>query len=532
MRVQNIYWRIAIIAAVIIAAAYYAYPPFDRVDETGKVITKGKVSLGLDLQGGAQFLLKVQVSKAVEGELNRVKSTIERLLIKRRIPIVSSEVQGHELILHFADVAQRNEAFDLIQKDDSYSQFEPQLVETAEAPTISLRLPQRRVASIEEETFEQAIETIRNRIDELGLTEPVIQRQGISGNRIFVQLPGYHDVESAKKVVSRTAYLQFMIVLDGPKSRDALLRPYNGRVPKNAIIAPATSTQAGETVYYLLDESTALAGADLEDARVGRDERSMPAVNFSFNRFGARRFAELTGKNIGERLAIVLDGKVMSAPVIQSRISGNGQITGRFTLQEARDLAVVLRAGALPAPVQIEEERIVSATLGKDSIRMGIRSALLGGLLVVVFMVIYYKVAGLIADFALLLNIIILLGALGGFKATLTMPGIAGVILTIGMAVDANVLIFERIREELRQEKTIRNAVANGFSKAFWTIVDANVTTLIAAIVLMNFGTGPVRGFAITLTIGIAASMFTALFVSRVIFDLILARRGVKRIAI
>jgi len=507
---------------VLISSVYLLWPP------------KDKINLGLDLKGGAQFILKVKAEEAVDTELVNRQHEIERLLIKRGIPIGSARVEDGKLSLFFATPDQRKDALDIILKDDIYTFYSPKPSQTAEGSGIELQIPVNRAKEIETEIFDQAIQTIRNRIDEFGLREPVVQRQGISGNRILVQLPGFdeNDLGRAEDVVTKTAFLQFMIVKSGPASKDALLRSTNGKVPSDSELVPSATTEAGQILYYLLDKKSAVPGSDLEDARISSDQYGLPAVSFTFNSSGARQFGELTGSNIGSQLAIVLDGKVHSAPVVQSKISRNGQITGRFTSEEARVLAVVLRAGALPAPVEFQEKRIVSASLGEDSIRRGIRSGLLGSAIVIVFMILYYKTAGVIADLALILNIVILMGTLAAFHATLTMPGIAGIVLTIGMAVDANVLIYERVREELRQQKTIRNAISQGYARAFWTIFDSNVTTLIAGFVLLNFGAGPIKGFAITLVIGIFASMFTALFVTRVIFDLLLLRRNVKRIAI
>ena len=369
---------------------------------------------------------------------------------------------------------------------------------------------------------DRAIEIIRNRIDQFGVSEPLIQKQGT--DRIVVQLPGITDRARALEIIKQTAHLEFKVGNEEvEKINDAL--EDNG--------------PAGYELKYLnnkpllLEAQASFTGESLIDARVEWSTMQInPFVSFSLNSKGARRFARLTKNNIGKRLAIVLDGKVKSAPTIESEIpQGKGQITGRFNEDEAADLALVLRTGALPAPIQVEEERTVGAALGGDSIRQGIKSVVIGAALVLGFMSIYYLWAGLIANFALCLNLVIILGVLSypRLGASLTLPGIAGIVLTVGMAVDANVLIFERIREELKIGKTLRLSITNGYQKAFLTILDANVTTLIAAFILFQFGTGPVKGFATTLSIGILASMFTALVVSRLILDIVSLGKRVTR---
>lgn len=373
-----------------------------------------------------------------------------------------------------------------------------------------------------DDATDRALEIIRNRIDQFGVREPSVQKQGV--DRIIVQLPGITERERAISLIGRTALLEFKLVeadkVYNSTKLDAVV--LQGNVPEDCELKRLDEKLFPEERFFLLCKKLALAGEHLTDAYVGRDEYGNPTVEFKLNRKGAQIFSRLTQDNIGRRLAIILDGKVRSAPVIKTKIpAGVGTITGRFTYEEARDTAIVLRAGALPCPLTIEEERTVGPTLGRDSIERGIRAIIYGGIGVLAFMLIYYLLAGLVANFALLLNLIIVLGALAYFKASLTLPGIAGILLTIGMAVDANVLIFERIREEFEAGKTIRSAIASGYQKAFLTILDSNLTTLITAIILFRFGTGPIRGFAVTLSIGIIASMFTALVVTRCIFDLL-----------
>ncbi len=363
-----------------------------------------------------------------------------------------------------------------------------------------------------------AIEIIRNRIDQFGVREPLIQREG--ADHILVQLPGVTDRERALNLIGRTALLKFQLVSDNQR---LLQQAIDGRVPSGHELS---GDESGGPL--LLETDGALTGTILTDAWVEAGEMGLPEVSFRLNKEGARAFGMLTGSNVGKRLAIVLDGKVQSAPTIQSRITDSGRITGRFTREQAHDLAIVLRAGALPAPIVLEEERTVGPTLGRDSIRAGLLASACGGLLVVLFMVAYYRLAGLIAVFALALNLLIILGTLGYLHATLTLPGIAGMILTLGMAVDANVLINERIREELKVGRPLSLAIDAGYEKAFSAIFDSNFTTIISALFLYWFGTGSIRGFATTLITGLVASMFTAIFVTRIFFDLLLASGRLK----
>lgn len=369
---------------------------------------------------------------------------------------------------------------------------------------------------------QRALEIIRNRIDQFGVLEPVIQLQG--KDRILVQLPGITDRDRAKEIIGKTAHLEFRLVADDP---DLLKQATAGEEVEGYDIMQL-DLRDGKTETLLVEEESLLTGDMLVDATTEFSQQGFgqPYVSLELNDKGAEIFANTTGANIGKRLAIVLDGEVDTAPVIRERIpSGRAQISGNFSIQEAKDIALVLRAGALPAPVNIIEERSVGPALGKDSVEKGIRAIIIGGITVLIFMAVYYLLCGLVADLALILNILIITGALSYFGATLTLPGIAGLVLTIGMAVDANVLIFERIREESRLGKALRAAVHAGYDKALWTILDANVTTLITALILFQFGTGPVRGFATTLSIGILASMFTALVVTRLALDLITMSR-------
>jgi preprotein translocase subunit SecD len=397
---------------------------------------------------------------------------------------------------------------------------------------VTLKINNKRAIDLKKLTIEHSLETIRNRVDQFGVAEPEIIQEG--DNRILIQLPGVKDPERAKNLIGKTALLEFKIV-DEEHSLDEALR---GNVPEGSIIAYGSradkSTGQRGQVPYLLKNKTLLTGASLETAKVQISDRfGEPHVSIKFNAQGAADFDRITNENVRKRLAIVLDGVVHSAPVIQERISGGqAQITGNFTMDEARDLAIVLRAGALPAPVNILEERTVGPSLGSDSIRQGVLATLIGSLLVILFMVVYYRLSGAVADIALIINIFLILAVLAAFRATLTLPGIAGMLLTVGVAVDANILIFERIREELRTGKTPRMALDMGYDRAFITIIDTHITGIISALVLMFFGTGPIKGFAVTTIIGLLASLFTAIFVTRVIFDYVMQNFNIKKISI
>ena len=389
------------------------------------------------------------------------------------------------------------------------------------------RLPEGTSAS---DAMERALEIIRNRVDQFGVAEPLIARQGDSW--IVVELPGVKDPERAIELIGKTALLEFKLVNDGVRITDIL--DFEGKVnPDKIPTGYEVLPGKGETIF-LVKEEPEITGAALTNAKVKiGGQYNMPYVAVDFNKEGARKFARITEVNIERNLAIVLDGRVQSAPVIKSKIpDGHAVIEGNFTMEEAKNLAIVLRAGALPAPVKIVENRTVGPTLGRDSVRAGVLAAGIGLICVMCFMVIYYGLSGLVANLALILNLIILLGMMAYFRATLTLPGIAGIILIIGMSVDANVLIFERIREELREGKTVRVAIDSGYQKAFRTILDSNLTTLIAAAFLFQFGTGPVKGFAVTLSLGILISMFTALVVTHMVFDMVLAGRRVEKLSI
>ena len=526
--------RAAVTILLCLAALVYLAPTLtsDLPETWKKYLPTDRIHLGLDLQGGMHLVLEVQTDKAVESTLERTVGDLKENLMDKRIRFKLRErTKDRDMTFEFPDVPARD-AFEKLLKDE-YPDLEIATSEMAEGRgLVTLKIRDKRTAEIKKMAVEQSLETIRNRVDQFGISEPEIIPQGI--DRIIVQLPGVKDTARAKSLIGRTALLEFKLVDDEHSLDDAL----KGNIPEGSIVAYESHTDrtSGRRSQnpILLRSKSLLTGDALESAKVQIGDRfGEPHVSLKFNAQGAKDFDRITGDNVKKRLAIVLDGMVHSAPVIQERISGGqAQITGSFTMEEATDLAIVLRAGALPAPVNILEERTVGPSLGQDSIDKGTWASIIAGILILIFMVIYYRLTGIVADVALAMNMLLLLGVMSAFKATLTLPGIAGIVLTIGMAVDANVLINERIREELRMGKTLRAAIEAGYTKAFLTIFDSNVTTLVAALFLFGFGTGPVKGFAVTLTIGIVVSMFTAVFVTRIIFDYLIWNRKIQKISI
>ncbi|MCX7822599.1 MAG: protein translocase subunit SecD [Syntrophobacterales bacterium] len=527
-------WRLIVVVGVCIVAIVYLVPSVSpQLPSWWKgILPREKLHLGLDLQGGMHLVLEVQTDKAVESFVDRQLEELRSVFRKESIPFERIDRQGlSEIFIKFPTGISMTKVEEVVKKQLSLFTIKKSEV-TESGAIVLIGLNEKEVLHIKQMAARQALETIRNRVDQFGVSEPDIRPQ--SGDRILVQLPGVKDPQRAIAVIGKTAQLEFKLVDESVSPEDIA----QGRVPVGSRVYPVKrfdpETRKVHQTNIVLKDRTLLTGEYITDARVRIDQQyNQPYVGLEFDPQGARIFERITGEHVKERLAIVLDGVVYSAPVIQEKISGGkASITGSFTMDEARDLAIVLRAGALPAPVKILEERTVGPSLGQDSIRKGIIAAVVGGVAIFVFMAFYYRFAGLIADLALIMNIFIILAALAAFQATLTLPGIAGIILTIGMAVDANVLIFERIREELRLGKTPRAAIDAGYSRATVTIIDSNITTLIAAVVLFQFGTGPIRGFAVTLSIGILSSMFTAIIVSRMIFDYWLMKRRVSELSI
>ena len=509
-------WRIAASLLVLVASIIFVLPSLPGVDSSGfgRFLPNSRINLGLDLKGGMHLTLGVDVEQAVLNSLSRAGQDLRVQASEEGITVLRSRLTPDrqlEFLLPRPEQAKQLDA--LLAKE-----FPQLAVSAAPAPEGGVRYlasytPEIR-ARIEEMALDQAVRTIRNRIDQFGVAEPDIRKQ--ADFRIQIQLPGLTDPERAIQLVGQTAQLTFHLVRDDVDP--------NGLLPPGTAVFPMVTVRPDGTTAetpIVLDREPLMTGEDVDDARPAFDHNNTPNVALSFNARGASTFERITGENVRKRVAIVLDGKVHSAPTINERIAGGkASISGHFTPSEAQDLAIVLRAGSLPAPVTVLEERTVGPSLGAESIRSGILAAAVGGLAVVIIMPLYYAMAGLLADVMLVFTILILMAGLAAFGATLTLPGIAGIVLTIGMSVDANVLIFERIREELRKGLKPVAAVKLGFDQATVSIVDSNLTTIIAAAILYQFGTGPVRGFAVTLSLGIVASMFTAIFVSRTLFNL------------
>ncbi len=518
MNPGNVNYRLALLVALVLGALIYLLPLFvPEGTPLPAVIAKNPIHLGLDLRGGTHLLFTVEVDKAVENEVGRKADELKRDLAEDKIEISGVDQSGTSLIVHLASAEQRAAFDEALRRRFPSLEIRPSadgapMTDVTVAPTV------REQERIRQFALEQSLETIRNRIDQFGVSEPMIQRQG--SQDIVVQLPGVQDPQRAKELIGKTAVLEFKLVTDkaGPTTENL----------------PAADAGPGAKSGYLLEKKILMGGDSVADARVRPGTQlEGPYVELVLSETGARVFEQLTAENVGRNLAIVLDGKVFSAPVIREKISGgNASITGSFDIKEARDLAIVLRAGALPAPIKIIEERTVGPSLGRDSIRQGVISLLVGGSLVVLFMVFYYRGAGALADVALLLNVLFMLALLGAFGATLTLPGIAGIVLTMGMAVDANVLINERIREELLLGKTPRGALEAGYERAWAAIRDSNITTFVSGLILFQFGTGPVRGFAVTLCLGILTTVFTAVFATRIYYDWRLAHRQLASISV
>ena len=516
---RRLWQRAGLVVLALALSIWYLYP----LRET--------INLGLDLQGGIHLMLGVEVDKYVGGQTERAAEDLKNGLERKGVAVKRVAREGLSTVaVELASATNWNDAltvaaefgsFEVTQRDEKAGRF-------------TLAMQQRQIAQLRDDAVRQAVETIRNRVDQFGVAEPTITRQG--EDRILIQLPGVQDPDRAKALIGRTALLEFRLLDEQTPVEQALA----GTLPETSEILYQRrvdkETKTERKVPYVVQKRTLLTGAELTRAEVQADPNSPGnwQVAIEFTATGARIFGEITEQNVGRHLAIILDGNLYSAPRINERIpGGRAVITGQFTVDEARDLAIVLRAGALPAPVTILEERTVGPSLGADSIRQGMIAILGSAVVVFVFMLVYYRLSGLIADVALVLNLVILLACMAAFGATLTLPGIAGIALTIGMAVDTNVLIFERIREELRVGKTPRAAVDAGFHRALRTIIDTHLTVMVTAAILYNFGTGPVKGFAVSLFVGLAASLFTAYFFTRLLFDMIyMGRRKVAAISI
>jgi len=487
------------------------------------------IHLGLDLKGGTHLILQVQVKDAINVDSDNALESLKDGM--RRAKINYADITKPDPANHPEQIVIKGVSSDSTAAlRDLISTKLPEYDATSGAnDTWTVSMKPTAVTATEKSAVAQAIETIRGRVDQLGVTEPVIEEHGLGQNQILVQLPGVDDSARVKAIIQSTAMLEIKQSVGGPYiSQDAALQDHNGILPPDAMLMQGHGVPGAEgEQWYLVSRVSAVRGKDLRDAQPGRDQNGQPSVNFTLTAEGGQRFYSFTSQHVGDSLAVVLDNRVQEVASIREPIRDHGEISGHMTEQQTKDLSMILRSGALPAGIKYLEERTVGPSLGADSIRAGVRAAVIGMVAVLIFMLIYYRAAGINADIALILNLVILLGFLGLSGATLTLPGIAGVILTVGMGVDSNVLIFERIREELRNGKTPPSAVEQGFAHAWVTIVDTHVTTIVSAIILFLFGTGPVKGFAVTLSFGLFANLFTAVFVSRAIFDWVLSRKRV-----
>jgi len=526
---QGLRWRLAVTILVLGLALLYLLPAMPGMQNSSlrRFLPDSSINFGLDLVGGIHLTLEVGVDKALENSLARMGTDIRTIARNDNIMTLRPRLLpgGERLEIVLAKADQRAAFEEILAKNFPQLRFDsPQAAEEGRLRYTGV-LTDAAKARMAKDALEQAVSTIRNRIDQFGVSEPDIREQP-ADHRIIIQLPGIKDAERAIAIVGQTAHLEFRMVRDDVDPD----RIAKGLLPTGTELLPMVGKDGAETMPILVEKEAALTGEYITNADPATDQRTNEwYVRMNFDNRGAALFENITEENKGKRMAIVLDGKVRSAPVIQERIGGGvASITGHFSAQEAQDLSLVLRAGSLPAPVSIEEERTVGPSLGQESIDMGVKAALIGGAAVVLFMLVYYSVSGLIANLMLALDVMLILAGMAAFGATMTLPGIAGIVLTLGMAVDANVLIFERIREELRRGVTPIAAIRAGFARATLTITDSNLTTIIAAIILYQFGTGPIRGFAVTLTLGIVASMFTAIFVSHIIYDLWMGKKGRK----
>jgi len=509
---KNLQWKAVLTLAVIAGAIILAYPFNDK-----------KIKRGLDLKGGIHLVLQVITDDSINMETDQEISRLEELLKKNAVTFQKVTKEGLGRIAVQGTLANEEgktrDMFDQYSRDWDYS---------FTGDRANLTLKPLVIQFLRDQSVSQAKETIDNRINTYGVAEPLIQRQGT--DKIVVELPGVDDPERVKDLIKVTAVLEWKLVKAGPAADEAtLLQATNGLVPDDAEVLRG-DPKRGQGGVYLVNKVAVVTGKDLRTIRRTQDEWNNPAVSFTLNADGGARFEQVTGANIGKQIAIILDKKVQSAPGIEDKImrTQGGVIRGRFTPEEADDLVLILKAGALPAGIRYLEERTIGPALGADSVRQGLIAGLVAVLAVMTFMLIFYKLSGINAVIALLLNVLILFGALAYFKATLTLPGIAGIILAIGMAVDANVLIFERIKEEAALGKGVMSSISQGFSRAFTAIFDSNLTTIIAAVFLFQFGTGPIRGYAVTLTISLVANLFTAVFVSHLLFDLTVKKTAKK----
>jgi preprotein translocase subunit SecD len=517
---KDIRWRTLLIVVIVGACLWAIIPP------------QKKIRLGLDLKGGVHLVLRVNTDDALRLEtvttMERVRDELDRADVAvggiKDLSPTQFQVSG---------VPPQQDALFRQTVTEAQANFNR---ESGVGGSYTFTMKPNIVVQLRGDAVTQAKQTIERRVNELGVTEPLVAVQGSEGDQLLVQLPGVTDVQRAKDIIHSTALLEWKLVEQGPApTREALLQSTNGQVPPNMEVVPGVDTRTGERpeqVYLLVRKVPVVTGRDLRNAKPSLDQNNQPAVSFTLNNEGARKFSKVTGENVNRLLAIVLDGQARSWPRIENRISDQGQITGGFTQQEVQDLSLVLRSGALPASMTYLEERTIGPTLGADSIRAGITASLVSLVLVVAFMLFYYRLSGVNSVVALLFNLIILLGAMSYIGATMTLPGVAGFVLTMGVGVDSNVLIFERIKEELAAQRGVRASINAGFGRVFITLLDTHISALISAAFLFQFGTGPIRGFATTLTFGLISNLFTATFVSKTIFEIVLSQRHAETLSI
>ena len=517
--ITDLRWRIAIIVLVVGACLWAIYPP------------EQKIRLGLDLKGGVHLVLRVNTDDALRLDTVTTMENLRQELERAGVTVTGVDATSPTQFRVSGVPAAQDQLF-----RQTAAPLDGTHTRDSGPDGYLFTLKASEAVRLRGDAVTQARQTIDRRVNELGVTEPIVAQYGSANDQLVVQLPGVTEVRRAKEIIQSTALLELKLVEQGSMpTREALLQPTGGNVPNGQEVLPAVETIQGErpeTVYYLVRKVPVITGRDLRTAKASTDENSQPAVAFTLNNEGARKFSKATGENVGRQLAIVLDGQIRSAPRIDSRISDSGIIHGTFTQQEVADLSLTLRSGALPASMSYLEERVVGPSLGADSIRAGVAASLGGLALVALFMLFYYRLSGINALVALTANLVILLGVMAYIGATMTLPGVAGFILTMGMGVDSNVLIFERIKEELAAQRGVRASVDAAFKRVFLTLVDTHITAVISAAFLFQFGTGPIRGFATTLVFGLAANLFTSTFVSRSLFEIFITRRHAETLSI
>jgi preprotein translocase subunit SecD len=530
---QNLRWKLLVTLGVFllfaavgvypIAAAYYG------INQPSFLMSK-LLKLGLDLKGGVHLVLRVDTDSALQTETEAMMERVREAL--QTGGVTATAMATGPTSFRIEGVPSNQDAVLRQASADADANFE-------RSPGVNgsytFRMKPNVERNLRAEAVVQARQTIERRVNELGVAEPNIAQQGQNGDEILVQLPGVTDVERAKSIIGSPGVLELKLVEQGPfPTQEAAMQAYNNNLPPDLQVVPGSAGDGtgGSTVFYVLKRVAAVRGTDLRSARPSLDQNNRPAVSFTLSGDGARRFGQITEQNIGRLLAIVLDNRVFSAPRIDGRISDQGQIFGNFTQQEAADLSLVLRSGALPARLDYQQQQTIGPSLGADSIKSGVLASVVGLVLIVIFMLFYYKWSGVNAVIALLMNLIILLGLMAYFGAVMTLPGIAGFVLTMGIGVDSNVLIFERIKEELEAGRGIRASINTGFGRVFLTLLDTHISAVIGALFLLQFGTGPIRGFALTLLLGLASNLFTSTFVSKTLFELELSQKQVPSLSI